>query len=554
MQRFRWFPYLVPTCCGGAAPRRLGNVAVEERDSEAASLKAERDLYRKLLDLGSKDGLEAFLHEALALILQTSTATRGYIELRDDAEPDDRGLWWIAQGLSDGDVAETRAAFSRGVMAEALATGRTIVSVSALDDPRFDSLASVKATQIEAVLCAPIGGDPPFGVLYLQDRSEPGPFSEEDRARAELFARHLAPLADRLLLRHRVRDARDATREYRSALQLDGFAGRSEAIARVLRDIKAAAPRNIAVLLTGPSGTGKTHLARIIHANSPRSTGPFVELSCATLPEALVESELFGAMQGAHSTATQRIFGKVAAAQSGTLFLDEIDALPLNAQSKLLQLLQSLEYFPLGATKASTADVRIVAATNADLKVAVERRTFREDLFYRLEIVPIRMPPLASRTDDIHDLMELFARRACEVHGLQPMSFSRAAVIAAETADWPGNVRQLENSIEAAVIRAASESGTQIEIRHVFPDDSATAEAAVGAPSFQAATRRFQAQLVLRTLEETGWNVVEAARRLEVARSHVYNLIRAHGLERATASQQPPETSVRRPPRRTPTE
>jgi len=527
---------------------------VQERDSETVALKAERDLYRKLLDLGAKDGLEAFLHEALALILQTSTATRGYIELRDESEPGDRGLWWIARGFSDGDVAETRAAISRGVIAEALATGRTIVSVSALDDPRFDTRASVQANRIEAVLCAPIGGDPPFGVLYLQDRSEPGPFSEEDRARAELFAHHLAPLADRLLLRRRVADARDATREHRNTLQLEGFAGRSEAIARVLRDIKAAAPRNIAVLLTGPSGTGKTHLARIIHANSPRSAGPFVELSCATLPEALVESELFGAMQGAHSTATQRIFGKVAAAQGGTLFLDEIDALPLNAQSKLLQLLQSLEYFPLGATKASSADVRIIAASNVDLKVAVERRTFREDLFYRLEIVPIRMPPLASRTDDIHDLVELFARRACEVHGLPPMSFSRAAVIAAETADWPGNVRQLENSVEAAVIRAASDSATQIEIRHLFPDDGAPPGDAEVAPSFQAATRRFQAQLVLRTLEETGWNVVEAARRLEVARSHVYNLIRAHGLEREARSEESSDAGSRKQPRRTPTE
>jgi Nif-specific regulatory protein len=499
-------------------------------DAAPASLRAERDLYRKLLDLGSKDDLEAFLHEALSLILQISTATRGYLELRDEACPDDRGLWWIATGLSDADVAETRAAISRGVVAEALATGRTIVSASALDDPRFDSRESVKANRIEAVLCAPIGTDPPFGVLYLQDRREPGPFSEDDRARAELFAHHLAPLADRLLLRHRERDANDPTRPYRATLQLGAFAGRSDAIARLLRDIAAASPRKIAILLTGASGTGKTYLARIIHTNSPRRAQPFVELSCATLPESLVESELFGAMPGAHSTATHRILGKVAAAEGGTLFLDEIDALPLSAQSKLLQLLQSLEYFPLGATKAERADVRIIAATNVDLKAAVERRTFREDLFYRLEIVPIRVPSLAARPDDIHDLVSLFVTRACEEHTLPLLSISRAAVRAAETADWPGNVRQLENSIEAAVIRAAGDGATQIETRHLFPEEvSSEAEATT---SFQAATRRFQAQLVLRILDETSWNVVEAARRLEVTRSHVYNLIRAHGLER----------------------
>ncbi len=504
---------------------------------EAASLKAERDLYRKLLDLGAKDDLEAFLHEALALILQTSSATRGYIELRDEACADDRGLWWIATGLSEADVADTRAAISRGVVAEAIATGRTIVSASAIDDPRFDTRESVKANRIEAVLCAPIGTDPPFGVLYLQDRREPGPFSEEDRARAELFAHHLAPLADRLLLRRRERDGTDPTRPYRATLQLDAFAGRSDAIARLLRDVAAAAPRKIAVLLTGASGTGKTHLARIIHANSPRSAQPFVELSCATLPESLVESELFGAMPGAHSTATHRILGKVASAEGGTLFLDEVDALPLSAQSKLLQLLQSLEYFPLGATKAEHADVRIIAATNVDLKAAVERRTFREDLFYRLEILPIRVPSLAARPEDIHDLVTLFVARACEQHAVLPLPMSRAAMRALETADWPGNVRQLENSVEASVIRAAGEGATHIETRHVFPEQ-ATADTEPPT-SFQAATRRFQSQLVLRTLDETGWNVVEAARRLEVTRSHVYNLIRAHGLERA-AKRTPP--------------
>jgi len=521
------------SCRRASGPRTLSFVtdrSPEALATEAAALKAERDLYRKLLDLGTKDDLEAFLHEALALILQTSNASRGYLELRDEACPDDRGLWWIATGLSDTDVAETRAAISRGVVAEALATGRTIVSASALDDPRFDNLESVKANRIEAVLCAPIGADPPFGVLYLQDRSDPGPFSEDDRARAELFARHLAPLADRLLLRRRDRDANDPTRPYRASLQLGSFAGRSDAIARMLRDVAAAAPRKIAILLTGASGTGKTHLARIIHTNSPRREQPFVELSCATLPETLVESELFGALPGAHSTATHRILGKVGAAEGGTLFLDEIDALPVSAQSKLLQLLQSLEYFPLGATKALSADVRIIAATNVDLKAAVERRTFREDLFYRLEIVPIRVPSLAGRPEDIQDLVAMFVTRACEEHSLPPLSISRAALRAAETADWPGNVRQLENSVEAAVIRAAGDGATQIETRHIFPDAASTEPEAT--TSFQAATRRFQSQLVLRTLEETGWNVVEAARRLEVTRSHVYNLIRAHGLER----------------------
>lgn len=500
---------------------------------DVASLTAERDLYRKLLDLGHNDEVEAFLREALTLSLQASSATRGYIEIRDhhaDADASrESGPFWIAEGFSDDDLAATRAAISSGVIAEALATGRTIVTASALDDPRFSSRESVRSNRIEAVLCAPVGLDPVFGVLYLQDRVEPGPFSEEDRLRAERVSRHLAPLADRLLLR--ARSAADPTREYRAALSLGTFAGRSRAMANVLRDVAASAPTKVTVLLTGASGTGKTQLARIIHDNSPRHKAPFVELNCATLPEPLVESELFGAMPGAHSTAMRRIQGKVEAAEGGTLFLDEIADLPLGAQSKLLQLLQSLEYFPLGATKPLRADVRIIVATNVDLEAAVGRRTFREDLLYRIQIVPIRVPPLAARPEDIRELVPVFCQRACTTHGVGPFVVSPGLLRAAETADWPGNVRQLQSAVEAAVIRAAAERSLRLETRHLFVDHGKGDDEP---ETFQSGTRRYQGELLLRTLEETEWNIAVTARRLDVTRSHVYNLIRAHGIEQGS--------------------
>jgi Nif-specific regulatory protein len=489
------------------------------------SLKAERDLYRRLLDLGTAEDEETFLREALGLVLHVSAARRGYIELLDDGEV----AAAIAEAFTEDDLQNVRAALSRGVIAQALATGHTIVSASALDDPRFSTLESVKANRIEAVLCAPIGTDPPIGVVYLQDRIDPGPFSEDDRRRAELFARHLAPFADRLVLRRRARGA-DPTRPMREALDLGSLAGRSESIARVLREVAAVARSKVTVLLTGPSGTGKTRIARVIHQNSPRRDAPFVEVNCATLPEALVESELFGAMPGAHSTATRKIPGKVEAAEGGTLFLDDVAELPLAAQAKLLQLLQSLEYFPLGATKPVHADVRIIAATNVDLRAAVDDRTFREDLLYRLQIVPIRVPPLSERRDDVHELVQSFVARSCEVHGFASLGISPGAFRAAENADWPGNVRQLENALEAAVLRASSEGASAIEIAHLFPEEAAPDSNE--AVTFQAATRKFQGQFVRRTLDETGWNVIEAAKRLDIARSHVYNLIRAHGLER----------------------
>src|SRR5262249_50393260 len=154
--------------------------------------------------------------------------------------------------------------------------------------------------------------------------------------------------------------------------------------ARLLQSVSVAAPLDVGVLLTGPSGTGKTRIARLCHDSSPRAAAPFVELNCATLAETLFESELFGAMPGAHSTAARRVEGKVAAAEKGTLFLDEVAEVPLASQAKLLQLLESKEYYPLGSPRAVRADVRVIAATNVDLQAAVKQRAFREDLYYRL--------------------------------------------------------------------------------------------------------------------------------------------------------------------------
>jgi Nif-specific regulatory protein len=249
----------------------------------------------------------------------------------------------------------------------------------------------------------------------------------------------------------------------------------------------------------------------------------------------LIESELFGALPGAHSTATPRIDGKVAAAEGGTLFLDEIGELTPSAQAKLLQLLQSHEYYPLGATKPVLADVRLIAATNTDLRQAVLDRRFREDLLYRIQVLPIRMPTLAERREDVATLASFFCGRACERYRLPRLELSPNAIRAAESTEWPGNVRELAHAVEAAVIRAAGEHAAQVERAHLFPNGNGPTSAAAGhvdGLTFQAATRAFQADLLRQALEDNTWNVVETAKRLDLARSHVYNLIRAFGLER----------------------
>jgi Nif-specific regulatory protein len=503
-------------------------------DAGRDKLKIEHELYRRLLTLGRETELLPLLRDALALIVEITAVSQGYLELHDDDDdPCSLPRWGIAHGFSATEIDAVRSTISRGIIAEAIASGTTIITPSALLDPRFKARESVRLSRIGAVLCTPIGEDPPRGVLYLQGGTREGLFTPEDRERAELFAHHLARLVDPLLAEHRRGEAGDSTVALRAVLRIPGIIGRSPAFANVLKEVAIYAPLDATVLLTGQSGTGKSALARATHDNGPRAGKPFVEVNCGALPEALLENELFGAMPGAHSTAAQRIKGKVAAADGGTLFLDEIGVLPLTAQSKLLQLLQSKQYFPLGSNKAVTADVRIIAATNADLKQAVAEKTFREDLFYRLHVLTIRVPTLAERREDIPELMTFFCGRACGRDSFTTMELSRDAIRAAQAAEWPGNIRQLENAVERAVVHCAGQQRVVIERGDLFPDSPTTSSSDPTDMTFQAATRRFQQTLIERVLNETNWNVAETAERLDLARSHIYNLIRAFGLTRS---------------------
>jgi Nif-specific regulatory protein len=499
--------------------------------SDHDRLRLERDLFRRLLELGARDDLRPFLEDALSLIVEVTGARQGYLEVRAGGRAGLGPPFWIGKGVTDAELVEVRRAISTQIIAEALSSGRTISTASAVDDPRFRGHESVLAQRIRAVLCAPIGEAPSIGVVYLQGRSAPGPFPEEDRVHAEIFARHLAPLADRLLAREVASSAADHTAELRGRLAVSGVAGTSRALGEVFRQVLVAAPVPVAVLLTGESGTGKTAIARALHESSPRARGPFVEVNCAALPEALFESELFGAEKGAHSTATRRIEGKVDAAKGGTLFLDEVGEIPLPVQSKLLMFLQSRRYYRLGGSAPIEADVRVIAATNADLPELVADKRFREDLYYRLNVLEVRVPPLRDRPEDVGSIAEAIVAALGKAHD-RPLPISRAARVALAESEWPGNVRQLENAVQRGWATALGEGAAAIEPRHLFPDRGGAAEGAGGATTYEEAMRRFQAKFVREALEQNGWNVSETARRIGLARSHLNDLIKAHGLAR----------------------
>jgi Nif-specific regulatory protein len=492
----------------------------------------ERDLFLALLELNHRRALQPALEDTLDLVIGATDADQGYLELYDDRD-DALGAprWSIARGCTSEQLAQIRRRVSRGIVAAALASGETIQTSSALLDARFSERASVREQAIGAVLCAPLGDEAGFGALYLQRAAADGPFDADAVALAELFARHVAPVLARLLACEAEDRRPDPTQAWRAGLSVDALVGRSQAMADVLRHVAMVAPKTVSVLITGSSGTGKTAVAKAIHASGARRHQPFIEVSCAAMPDDLIESELFGALAGSHSTAHRPMPGRIAAAEGGTLFLDEVGEMSPRMQAKLLQLLQSKTYFPLGSAKPVLADVRIIAATNADLEALVRDKRFREDLYYRLSVLPVRMPDLRERPGDIR----LLAQHFCQLFGADAelqVALSDAALRALELADWPGNIRQLANVVQAGVIRAQSEGATLIAPRQLLPyaADPAPTD---GERSFHDAVREYQKELLLRALTKNDWNVSEAARALELARSTMNSLIRNHGLRRA---------------------
>lgn len=324
----------------------------------------------------------------------------------------------------------------------------------------------------------------------------------------------------------------DHTGHLREKYDTVGIIGSSPALAGVLKSALMVAPLNVSVLITGNSGTGKTQIAELIHKNSSRSDRPFVELNCAALPENLIENELFGSAAGGHSGAVRPVTGKVHAARDGTLFLDEVAELPVGAQSKLLQFLESGVFYPLGSSRPVTSDVRIITATNSNLKESIQLKKFREDLFYRINAYRIHMPALSERKGDIPELAAFFCGQGCRKHGLPTTTLSPSALGALQRKQWKGNIRELKHVIEASSIRASLEGNREITTAHLFSGDDHPDEQRDVTSDFRAATRRFQRRFLKQKLDDRGWNISKTARDVSLSRTQLYNLINTLRIKR----------------------
>lgn len=317
--------------------------------------------------------------------------------------------------------------------------------------------------------------------------------------------------------------------------------GKSRAIQEVLGQIARVAPTSARVLILGESGTGKELIAQAIHDRSPRASGPFIKVNCAAIPEELIEAELFGSVKGAFTGAEPRE-GKFQAAHLGTLFLDEIGDMSLRVQTKVLRALQEGEIEKVGSNEVIKVDVRVIAATNKNLTEEVAAGRFREDLFFRLNVVPIEAPPLRSRPDDIPLLATAFMKEYCQANDLPPKSLDDGAAQRLARYPWPGNVRELRNQVERLVImspaQTVTESDLSLELRPggslagaSAPSTAAASHAEYGSPSLHArslqdAKREFERMMIVHALERHDWNVSRAASELGLERTNLHKKIK----------------------------
>lgn len=398
-------------------------------------------------------------------------------------------------------------------------------------DPRFFGAVQEKTGYVtKSMVAVPLRFEKKcIGVIELLNKDALVPFNRDDLAILELLSVQ-AGIAYQNASAYR--QARTEIRELETAISSGGefhqFVAADASVLDLFKVIEQVAETNSSVLILGESGVGKELVAERIHLKSPRCSKPFVRVNCAALSEQLLESELFGHVRGAFTDAVSDSTGRFESANGGTIFLDEIGELPYNLQAKLLRVIQTRSFEKVGSSKTITADVRIIAATNRDLEAMIKQGTFRSDLFFRLNVLPITVPPLRRRQGDIEPLADFFRKKFSVETKKNFTGFSEDALRLLHTYSWPGNIRELENSIERAcvlgtppLIEAANLRINTAELADSFPLFANTG----GKPAaLKDALFRFKKEYVTNVLEQTGWNQTEAAKLLNVQRTYVSRL------------------------------
>ena len=349
-----------------------------------------------------------------------------------------------------------------------------------------------------------------------------------------------------------LRSLRRENRELKLAMEAKyEIVGDSPALRRVLEAVQRAAPTNATVLLLGESGVGKELVARTIHRNSPRAGQRFIQVNCAAIPEELIESELFGHEKGSFTGATEKQIGKFEQGDRGTIFLDEIGDMSARTQAKVLRVLQEQEVERLGSARTIKVDVRVIAATNKNLEDAIQRGEFRDDLYFRLNVIPIRVPPLRERREDIPQLVQHFAKRTSEEHNLKPKRFDPRAMEGLQRYRWRGNIRELRNTIERVMIMSPGDVVRVEDLPAEVRGESPSRQAPVAEPGASASQARSEPAgttapppgtlrefkeaaeraFLVDKLRENNWNISKTAEVIDTPRSNLYKKLEQYGIK-----------------------
>jgi transcriptional regulator with GAF, ATPase, and Fis domain len=441
---------------------RLGVVEMEfslfdepVTDETAARTMAELNSYRKLFEFSQKLMAEyevaTLLDQLMDVIIQITNADKGFIVLMESGE----AVVKVARNLRRETISDAVSHLSDSILAKVIEQRKALIVSDALSDAQFRNALSVVNLRLTSVMCVPLlERGSLIGVIYVGNDHVAQLFDESSLEVLTIFASQASLLIRNALLVNELQIDNKSLQERIERMRFGEILGASPVMQDVFRKVQKVAGTDISVLVTGETGTGKELIARELHNRSPRAKGPFVSINCGAIPENLLESELFGHARGAFTGAVANKAGRFQGANKGTLFLDEIGEMPINLQVKILRALQDRVVVRVGDNNAEPIDIRVVAATNRELDVEIKAGRFREDLYYRLNVVHLILPPLRDRGDDIVVLARYLLSRYAPEYGNKVRGFAPSAIAAIKRHRWPGNIRELENRIKKAVVLA----------------------------------------------------------------------------------------------------
>ena len=498
----------------------------EERDR--AALSAYRKLHWFSERLLGRYALGELLSDLVDAVIEITGADRGFLVLLEDGRPRIQ----VARTARKEAVPDPAREMSDSIVDKVLRTAQPVIVSDALGDSEWSQAESVLHLRLSSVMCVPLreGGNL-LGALYVGSSQIKNLFKQGDlelltilSAQAALILQN-ARLVSGLKSDNQRLGAELEQLRFGSVVSIGAGAGVSPAMQDVLRTVAKVAGADVSVLITGETGTGKELIAQEIHRRSARRNGPMMAINCGAIPEPLLESELFGYVRGAFTGADRSKAGRFHAASGGTLFLDEIGEMPLGLQVKLLRVLQERAVTRVGDNKPEPIDVRVVSATHRDLQAEIRAGRFREDLFYRLNVVPIHLPPLRDRGDDILILARYFMQRGAAELGIAARSLSPRAEQALLHHPWPGNIRQLENLIKKALVLSDQIVLEPEDLGLVAP----TVESAEPIVPLAEAKERFARKYVLDVLAQNGGNRAKTARDLDVDPRTIFRFLEREG-------------------------